>query len=126
MLGYARPASGDYFDDNWVSVEVAVRCGSFKGRYSASFQLAELEAFHIQLSSLYEHLTGVAEFKTLESQLSLEAKGDGIGHISIHGEARDQAGIGNRLLFEINIDQTQLQSSLDSLADVLATYPVRT
>ena len=126
MLGYERPVSGDYHDDNWVSVEVAIHCGSFQGKYSASFQIGELEAFHRQLVVLYEHLNGVAEFNTLEGQLSLEATGDGIGHIAIRGKARDQAGTGNSLLFEIHIDQTQLQDSVRSLADILASYPVRT
>jgi hypothetical protein len=33
VLGYERAASGDYHDDNWLSVEVSVRCGAFRGQF---------------------------------------------------------------------------------------------
>jgi hypothetical protein len=126
VLGYERAASGCFHDDNWLSVEVAIRCGVFHGKFPAAFLTEELEAFHGQLVSLYQTLTGKAEFRTLEGQLDLTATGDGLGHIKISGKARDQAGTGNRFSFEIGIDQTQLQTSVQSLAAVLAAYPVRT
>jgi hypothetical protein len=126
VLGYERSPTGCYHDDNWLSVEVAIRCGAFHGKFPAAFLTEELAAFHAQLASLYQALTGKAEFKTLEEQLDLTATGDGLGHIKISGKARDQAGTGNRLSFDISIDQTQLQKSVQSLAAVLATYPVRT
>jgi len=49
-----------------------------------------------------------------------------LGHIKISGEALDRAGIGNKLIFEIDIDQTQLQTSVQSLAAAMSAFPVRT
>ena len=126
VFGYERAASGDYHDDNWLSVEVSVKCGAFHGKFPAAFLAGELESFHIQLISLHQTLVGTAKFETLESQLELQATGDGSGHIKISGEALDQAGIGNKLIFEIGIDQTQLQTSVQSLAAAMLAFPVRT
>jgi len=124
--GYERGATGDYHDDNWLSVEVSIRSGAFQGRFQAAFLTGELEAFHDQLVLLHQTLRGKAEFRTLEEQLTLSLTSDGRGHMQLSGEALDQAGIGNRLIFGILLDQTQLQSSVQSLAAVLAAYPVRT
>jgi hypothetical protein len=126
IFGYERAASGDYHDDNWLSVEVSVNCGAFHGKFPAAFLTRELESFHAQLTLLYQTLTGSARFETLEGQLELEATGNGLGRIKISGEARDQAGIGNKLIFEIGIDQTQLQTSVQSLAAAMSVFPVRT
>ena len=126
VFGYERAASGDYHDDNWLSVEVSVNCGAFRGKFRAAFLTGELESFHAQLTSLYQTLKGNARFETLEGQLELEAIGDGLGHFKISGQARDQAGIGNKLIFEIGIDQTQLQTSVQSLATAMSAFPVRT
>jgi hypothetical protein len=126
VLGYERAASGDYHDDNWLSAQVSVSCGAFRGMFPAAFLTAELESFRDQLAQLYEALSGSARFETLEGQLQLEITGDGLGHIHISGEAQDQAGIGNRLVFKIGIDQTQLQASVQSLASAMSSFPVRT
>ena len=125
VLGYERAPVGEYFDDNWLSVEVSIKAGAFAGTFEASFLTGELEAFREQLMALYETLTGQAEFETLEGQLSLELKGDGLGHINLEGRAQDQAGIGNALSFELTCDQTQLQSSLNDVSRALGVFPVR-
>ncbi|WP_458071774.1 WapI family immunity protein [Rhodanobacter sp. BL-MT-08] len=107
-------------------MEVSVQCGAFHGRFPAAFLTGELESFHAQLISLYQTLLGTAKFQTLEGQLELQATGDGLGHVRISGEALDQAGIGNKLVFEIVIDQTQLQTSVQMLAAAMLAFPVRT
>jgi len=124
--GYERPPRGEYFDDNWLRVGVSIHAGAFSGGFGAAFLTAELESFHEQLSSLHETLKGEARFQTLEEQLSLVLKGNGLGHIELAGEALDQPGIGSRLCFTISLDQSHLRSSLESLRAVLATFPVRT
>ena len=37
VIGYERQASGEYYDDNWLSCTVAVRAGAFQGLYAANF-----------------------------------------------------------------------------------------
>ncbi|ULU26768.1 WapI family immunity protein [Dyella terrae] len=125
VLGYEREPAGEYFDDNWLSVAVELKAGGFTGFFSASFLTSEIEAFHGEAAKLYDSLTGQAKFRTLEEQLSLDLVGDGRGHIRLTGRAADQPGIGNTLAFSFAFDQTQLQSSVQGLAQLLKIFPVR-
>jgi hypothetical protein len=126
VLGYEREPTGEYFDDNWLSVAVEVKAGGFKGYFSASFLTGEMEAFREEAAKLYDSLTGQAKFRTLEEQLSLDLVGDGRGHIRLTGSAADQPGIGNTFAFAFTFDQTQLRSSVQSLTRLLGVFPVRT
>ena len=125
VQGYERPPSGEYYDDNWLNVQVSVSAGGFKGRFHASFQTAELFGFRDQLSSLYNTLKGEAKFQTMETQLALVLTGDGRGRISLKGEAWDQPGIGNRLEFNLDLDQTHIGKTLSELNEVVGGFPVR-
>ena len=124
--GYERQATGDFHDDNWLSVDVSIQAGSFRGRFHAAFLTTELKAFRDELRALLETLKGEAVFHTLEEQLTLTLQGDGLGHIQLHGKALDQVGIGNCLEFGLAIDQTQLRSSVRALEAAVNAYPVRT
>ncbi len=125
VSGYERQPTGDYHDDNWLSVEVSLSMGGFKGRFHASFLTDELMGFRDQLAVLYKTLKGEAKLVTMETQLLLNLSGDGRGGISLKGEASDQPGIGNRLLFDLDLDQTQLATTLRELDAVLERFPVR-
>jgi hypothetical protein len=125
VLGYEREPVGEYFDDNWLSVAVEIKTGGFTGFFSASFLTGEIEAFHRDAAKLYDSLTGQAKFRTLEEQLCIDLSDDGRGHIQLTGSAEDQPGIGNTLTFAFTFDQTQLQSLVQSLAKVLAVFPMR-
>ena len=46
--------------------------------------------------------------RRIEGQLELVLKCDTLGHISVGGVARNEVGIGNKLLFKVGIDQSQL------------------
>jgi hypothetical protein len=125
ILGYERAPVGDYSDDNWLNAKIHVRAGGFRGNASATIITSELVAFLSELRPLYEKLSGSAEFDTMEQQLNLKLKGDGKGHIELHGEVADQAGIGNSLHFTLNFDQSQLAASIRELERVTSQFPVR-
>lgn len=125
VVSYERPPSGDHFDDNWLVVEISVSAGTFSGRTSASFLTFELVGFSEQLHTLYETLSGEAEFSTLEGQLQLKLNGDGRGHLALSGELAETSGQGSRLFFNRAIDQTQLHASLRELDAVIRAFPVR-
>ena len=125
VMSYERPASGEYSDDNWLSISITVRVGGFSGRVRASIVTDELVRFAEALHRLYEQLTGSAEFTTLEGQLSLTLTCDSRGHITVRGEVLDQAGIGNRLSFHLDPDQSFLQQSIRELDAVIGAFPVR-
>ena len=126
VAGYEREASGDYDDDNWLRVNVSVAAGAFSGSFDANFQAADLLGLCTGLSRLYETLSGSVKFETLEEQLTLEFIGNGRGSIELQGEAMDQAGIGNKLIFALQLDRTQLRHSVQALRAVVAAFPVRT
>ncbi len=123
--GYERAAAGEYWDDNWLTVEIRVRAGGFRGKAAATIITSELTKFLLELRPLYENLNGSAKFVTMEGQLNLLLNGDGKGHIELQGEVADQAGIGNRLNFTLHFDQSQLGASIRELEKVTSQFPVR-
>ncbi|MES2353110.1 MAG: hypothetical protein V4568_01710 [Pseudomonadota bacterium] len=125
VVGYKRNPVGEYFDDNWLRVRVLVVSGAFSGKYDAAFLTEELVSFHNQLIELYRSLNGIAKFSTMEEQLSLLLHGNGRGEILLKGTAIDIPGTGNRLVFELTLDQTQLQKTLAELSLVTESFPVR-
>jgi len=122
--GYERQRSNEYFDDNWISVQVSLAVDGFKGRFRASFQAADLVSFRDQLASLYDSLDGEATFATMEMQLALTLTGNGRGGIVVKGEAANQSGV-NRLGFGFQIDQTYLANTLSELNEVIEAFPIR-
>ncbi len=125
VISYERSVVGEYYDDNWLTVSIAVCVGGFSGRVRAAILTAELAAFAEQLRRLHEQLTGSAEFTTIEGQLSLTLTCDIRGHITLQGEVLDQAGIGNRLSFHLDLDQSFLPQSIQELDAVIQAFPVR-
>lgn len=125
VFGYERQPRGEYYDDNWLAVEVSLSAGGFRGNFQASFLTSELVGFHEQLAALYKTLVGEAKLVTMEAQLRLTLTGNGRGGIQLKGEAWDQPGIGNQLLFGLDLDQTHLGKALEELHAVVERYPVR-
>lgn len=124
-MRYERQPVGDHHDDNWLTVQVRVSVGRFRGTVDASFITAELDSFLSQLRSLHQCLSGTAEFTTLEEQLHMRLTGDGKGHIELVGNVADQPGIGNRLHFTLHFDQSQLGAAIHELQRVISQFPVR-
>ena len=123
--GYERAPVGESYDDNWVNVSVSISVGAFAGKYDATFLASDFIGFRAGLQALHELLEGTASFSTIEHQLSLEFTGDGRGHIALKGLAIDASGTGNRLEFELALDQTCLPSALGELDEILRSFPVR-
>ncbi|HZR21695.1 MAG TPA: hypothetical protein VFE51_30715 [Verrucomicrobiae bacterium] len=125
VLRYERLAVGEYYDDNWLSAQIRVRAGAFSGQVEAALLASELVAFLSSLEALHATLRGSAEFSTLEEQLHLVLVGDGRGHIALTGDIADQPGIGNRLHFALQFDQSGLAASIRELEKVTSQFPVR-
>jgi hypothetical protein len=126
VVRYERSRVGDYHDANWLTVQLCVCVGGFRGSVDAAMLTYELVTFLRQLRLLYESLRGTAEFTTMEGQLSLRLVGDGNGHIELRGEVADQPGVGNRLHFTLQIDQSQLGESIHQLEQIALQFPERT
>lgn len=125
VINYERQPVREYYDDNWLVVEIRVHAGGFRGKVSATILAVELDGFLSKLRPLYQTLDGSAELTTLESQLTLQMTADGKGHIELRGEVVDQPGVGNRLRFTLQFDESQLAVSIRELERVVAQFPVR-
>jgi hypothetical protein len=125
VMSYERAATGNYHDDNWLNVMVTVSLGSFEGAFPATFLTEEFVAFRDALRILCDTLQGEAKFETLEGQLFLKLSGNGRGQIFLKGHALDRAGDGNRLEFEVELDQTHLSGALRDLETTIERFPVR-
>lgn len=123
--GYERTASGELYDDNWLSVTIEICCGAFSGQFSAAIMSFELIEFLDQLIILHQDLKGKAIFATLEGQLEICAACDKLGNIQITGFAMDTIGIGNKLNFQFKIDQTYLPKTINQLKEITKAFPVR-
>lgn len=123
--GYERQMTGEWHDDNWISVKVTIRAGAFCGAFVASFITDELRVFREQLMCLYTSCVGQAVFDTLEGQLHLKLEGEPLGRVRLEGRASDQPGSGNKLNFVIDVDQSHLKSAIGDIDEALEMYPVR-
>lgn len=112
----------DARSEGWLDAEVLVNLGAWSGRYSAQFHENDFSPFAAKLEELRATLTGDATLSSLDGYLDLTLTGDGLGHISVMGEAWDRPRVGSHLLFSYETDQTALpalQASLTSLAAYL-------
>jgi hypothetical protein len=122
--GRQHPGLFDYWDGNWIVCEIHVSAGGFRGGFRASLRSEEFQAFLAEVETLRHTLEGTAAFSTMEGQLAVLLAGDGQGHVRVTGEALDEPGIGNRLHFEFEIDQTYLPQISTGLEHLLTVFPV--
>ena len=125
VAGYERAPVGEWYDDNWLRTQIRVATGGFRGTVSAAILTLDLIGFAKELKALVKNLSGAAEFTTLEEQLSMRVLCDKTGHVTLHGDIVDQPGIGNRLQFTLNLDQSELERSIRQLDAVIVTFPER-
>jgi hypothetical protein len=107
------PAKDEGYD--WISARAIIDVGGFHGDTTIMITLTDMARFAQQVRSLYDTLKGEAEFRTIEDQIYIKLTTDGLGHITASGYLADQAGMGNRLSFKIEFDQTVLQKTLAEL-----------
>ena len=115
----------DYWDGNWVTSQITIRVGGFYGNITASLRTDEFFHFKEELSKLYAALKGQASFSSMENWLTIQVEGDGLGHFEAQCVVLDEVGVGNRLHFRLNFDQTELPQIIKNLEEVLHVFPVR-
>jgi hypothetical protein len=123
-LSRRHPGQCDYWDGNWITCEIGVAAGGFRGGFRADLRSEEFVPFLEGLQRLSGALQGAAHFTTMEGQLALVFTGDAKGRIQVSGKASDDAGTGNCLEFVFDIDQTYLPSICRSLQNLLVAFPV--
>jgi hypothetical protein len=124
-LSWCHPGFFDHSDGNWIDCELQIAAGGFRAHFRANLRTPEFAPFLEQLQGLQHTLASSAHFTTMEEQIALHLTGDGTGGVRVKGEALDGAGVGNRLQFAFDIDQTCLAPICQSLERLLAAFPVR-
>jgi hypothetical protein len=120
----SNPGAMDYWDGNWLKVEVDVRTGAFRGKYVADLRVEEFESFRAQLDALYKSLKGEAALNSMEGWVSVRLAADRLGHLNAECEMRDQPGMGSRLFFTLDLDQSFIPTMVAALDDVIRSYPL--
>lgn len=123
-VGGREHGTDDYWDGNWLSCRVAVRARRFHGAFDASLRAEEFVQMRDGVRACMNDSRGEFEFKTMEGQLSIVAKGDGLGHFEAECSANDAAGWGNLLTFKLKFDQTCLPTLFAELDALVKAYPV--
>lgn len=116
--------AANYWDKNWITTSVTVRCSAFSGKYEADFMASDFETFKRELELLYDNLKGGAMFSGLEGQLELRCIGDGLGHIEIKVFAQENPGYGGNLTYTMSIDQTFIKPLVQQLDKITKAFPV--
>lgn len=112
------------WDSNWIKSQVTVKSGSFYGEYMAEFMTVDFAQFEIELSHLYDNLSGIAEFSDIEGYLELKIQGDGIGHFEMNVDACDNPGYEARhLTFTMHFDQTYIKGFVNHLKKITEEFP---
>jgi hypothetical protein len=94
--------------ERWFHASVSIRSAVWSGNLRAEFMAGELNRFGLEIERLYEELRGTAELRPIEPFLEMTFEGDGRGHILVSGTACNRLGSETRLVFEFELDQTQL------------------
>ncbi len=123
ILHRSSPGCTDYWDGNWVQVDVIVSAGRFRGEVPGLLRTDELAAFAESLTEL-QSLRGRAKLETMEDWLSIHAEGDGRGHLRFRCRICDQPGIGNTLDCTLVTDQTFTRSTVTQLAQAVQAFPI--
>ncbi|GAB2775466.1 WapI family immunity protein [Salinimicrobium soli] len=124
VIRLAHPHAKDDWDHRWVKSNVSLKAGGFSGQFACDLMISDFQIFKEQLSALYEKMDGIAIFSTVEEQIDIKIKGDGLGHFEAQCKVMDSPGTGNSLDFELEFDQTFIPQIVNQLEKVIQTFPV--
>ena len=107
---------------DWVKTSVSIKVGGFSGNVELMLTLSEIRNFKNQIENIYNNLRGMAQLKTIEDQIELNIGIDDLGHIKLTGYLKDDVSSGNKLNFEMDLDQSFLPKTLSELNSTLTFY----
>lgn len=119
-ISLAERQQPDPRSEGWLDAEVAIKVGAWSGRYAAKFHEDDFLRFSEEVDELHVRLEGEATLSSLDGYLDLTLTGDGLGHISVVGEAWDRPRWASYLVLSFETDQTALPPIRASLASLAA------
>ena len=125
VMANEQESCGEKYNSNWIHVLIEFNSKGFVGKVAAHMQTFEFGEFYMQLKKLYESLQGQAKLETIEGQIGLTFVGNGRGGITLSGMIMDKPGIGNELIFNMNLDQSYIPSVLSQLQSLNTEFSIR-
>lgn len=120
------PDSRDYWDGNWIRVDVAAKSTGFQAHLEEWLHLGEVAAFRRDLLGMSADLKGSALLETMEDFLRLEVKIDALGrlHWSVALTYRTGRDPKSCLQFGFENDQSYLPEIAAGLDAILKDFPL--
>ena len=122
ILRRVNSETNDYWDGNWLEVEIRIEVFGIKTIYRANFRVKDLQRFYEDLTLLDEKTSEKAEFTTMEEGLYLHINVELNGIVNCIGRA--DTGSGNRMDFNVQSDLATLDVFIRELKTNLESYPL--
>lgn len=123
-LARSNPDSDDFWEGNWLKVDVAVRAGAFAGRFEADLRTDELEQLAVQLAALEGASAGTAALASAEGWVTVKLLLERDGGLTGACEVRDDPTTGTGLRFLLAVDAAQRRVLLAALQAIVVAFPV--
>jgi hypothetical protein len=114
----------DYWDGNWLLVEVKVRIGAWHADYEASIRSDDFARFRQGLDVIATSEAGSAVLMSMDGYLDVEVTTDGRGPVSVKGTATDEPGMGANLEFQLSMERGSVAALVVAVDEILAKFPV--
>jgi hypothetical protein len=126
VIGYERPESDEYYDSNWLLVEMRYERGDTKiVRRGSDIQAPELVSFLSQVEKMYEIVSGHAELSCIEPYISINLQMNKTnGHVSGLIELTPDH-VKEKHIINIEIDQSYLTEIINDLRVAVNAFPVK-
>jgi hypothetical protein len=103
---------------DWIGGDAEIKVRGFSASISADFEPTDFQVFEAEIRVLYENLSGEAQLRPRDEQLTVSLRGNGRGGIEVSGTAWFVACYGSKLDFEFEIDQTFLPAIVEQLSAI--------
>lgn len=124
-LRFMHPNADMDWDRNWIETHIEINAEPFHGKYRTSLMTGDFEKFKQELKRIYNDLSGVTMFDSMESEIEIKIKGDGLGHFKANCIATDRTTVdGSELSFVLDFDQTQIPELIKQLEEITTAFPI--
>ncbi|MDF2067623.1 hypothetical protein [Bacillus sp. Cr_A10] len=120
---YGFPNQTSYLGGYDVKGKIEIRSGNYYVKDAELwFSTGQVYEFFIQLQKCNNNLKGNATFSESENILKLDLSFNRLGQINIQGHFQELAHQENILQFEIESDQSYLESTIQQLKNIVDHY----
>lgn len=126
VVDYAFPQAQNPWSANWLKCDIAIKAGSFGGKYMANIRNIDFRTFKDELKFLRDKPDGKAIFNSFEEYLEVRIEGNGLGDYIALCRAKDKfSAYGNRLMFLLKFQKSDIPTLAGMIDDILKRFPLR-